>query len=438
VSISVADWGGLVVGLLLAVFGVPVVARAVARADGNPKMFRLVALAGVLKLAAAPVWIFVVDRFYGGVADANTYSRFGRQVAHGILVGDFHFALGKDIGNASTSFITGVVYLFTGSSFLGGCFVFAFFSFVSLACFYRAFRVAVPVGDARRYALLVFFLPSLLFWTSAIGKDALISLGLGMAALGGAHVLARHWSGFVLLALGLTLVGFVRPHVGLILFAGLAFAYPFSKARRPSALAPITKVLTMLVLVVGGLFLAKVTAHFFGLHSLSTSSVERVLRANAKNTGLAAHAAGGGAFASSEQTSTSLSPLAIPKDIYYILIRPLPFKAHGLTQLAQSAENTFVVGLALVSWRRVVAGFRAMFRYPYILAATLYSVVWIVLFASIGNLGLLAREKTSLLPLLLVLLCWRDPRKEPAAEPAGEPAAEAERSQQLPVSAGTS
>jgi hypothetical protein len=84
----------------------------------------------------------------------------------------------------------------------------------------------------------------------------------------------------------------------------------------------------------------------------------------------------------------------------------LPFRAHGLTQLAESLENVFIVTLFLVSWRRVLSAVRAIRRRPYLLTASLYSVVWIVLFASIGNLGILARERTSLLPLLLVLVSY--------------------------------
>jgi hypothetical protein len=71
-----------------------------------------------------------------------------------------------------------------------------------------------------------------------------------------------------------------------------------------------------------------------------------------------------------------------------------------------SLENTFLVALLIVSWRRLASAFKAMRRHPYLLLAALYSLVWIVLFSSIGNLGILVRERTSLLPLLLVLVSW--------------------------------
>jgi hypothetical protein len=404
-NIPATTWTGLIIGLLLLLFAVPPVARRVARLDDDPRMFRLVMLSGALKLVCAPLWVYVIDHFYGGIADAYTYSNVGKTVAAQIRGGDFAFHIHPLIGDGATSIITGVIYVATDSNTLGCFFVFAFLAFVSLVLFYRAFRIAVPDGDRWRYAMLLFFLPSLLFWTSAIGKDALTSLGLGLAALGFARILARARLGFFLLALGLCLTALIRPNVALMLFVALAVAYPLRSAARVSPLSGLSKVLGIAVLVVGGLVLAKVTAHFFGLSNLDAASIKHVLSTNATNTGVAAQNQLGD-FGSSSNTSTSLSLTALPKDAYYVLIRPLPFRAHGLTQLAESLENVFIVTLFLVSWRRVLSAVRAIRRRPYLLTASLYSVVWIVLFASIGNLGILARERTSLLPLLLVLVSY--------------------------------
>ena len=402
VNIPAATWVGLIVGLVLLVFFVPTVARSVAGLDHDRGTFRLVMASGALKLATAPLWIYVNDHYYSGIADAYGYSRIGAQVAAQIRNGDFSFHVGRLIGDGATSIITGIVYTVIGSNVLGGFFVFAFLGFLSLVLFYRAFRVALPDGDRQRYAKLVFFFPSLLFWTSAIGKDALISLGLGLGALGAARILARTRGGFLLLGIGLALTALIRPHVALMLFAALAVAYLVSKSKNASPLNPLVKLGGAVVLVVGGLVLAKLTAHFFGVQSLSVSAIKNVLNANAVNTG----GVNATQYGSVVATSVSLSPFSIPKDFYYVLIRPLPFQAHGMAQLASSLENAFLVALLVASWRRLAAAFKAMRRHPYLLLVALYSLVWIVLFASIGNLGILVRERTSLLPLLLVLVSW--------------------------------
>ena len=55
--------------------------------------------------------------------------------------------------------------------------LFIAFSLVSLAggyLYYRAFMIAFPDGDRLLFGLLVILSPSLLFWSSFIGKDSLI------------------------------------------------------------------------------------------------------------------------------------------------------------------------------------------------------------------------------------------------------------------------
>ena len=74
---------------------------------------------------------------------------------------------------------------------LGGFLVFAWIGFLGLLLFWRAFRIGVPDGDGRRYMILVLFLPSLLYWPSAIGKEAWMMLGLGLCAYGIACVFQR-------------------------------------------------------------------------------------------------------------------------------------------------------------------------------------------------------------------------------------------------------
>jgi xanthosine utilization system XapX-like protein len=203
------------------------------------------------------------------------------------------------------------------------------------------------------------------------------------------------------------------------MFAGVAIGYLFRRAAQPSPLNPVVKLLGILALLVGGLVLAKVARSFFGISNLGPASVEKVLKANAANTSSNQI----GQFKSSASASVSLSPLAIPRDIYDVMIRPLPFQAHGITQLVSAVENTFIVLLFVAGWRRVWAAIRAIPREPYVLMCLSYSIIWIVLFASLGELGLLARERTSMLPLLFVLCSFFPARRrgqEPAESEGGE------------------
>ena len=79
---------------------------------------------------------------------------------------------------------TGLVYTIFGSSKLGGYFVFAWLSYWGLVLTLKAAIVAVPQLARKRYAVLLFATPSLVYWGSSIGKEAVVGLFLGMIAAG--------------------------------------------------------------------------------------------------------------------------------------------------------------------------------------------------------------------------------------------------------------
>ena len=99
--------------------------------------------------------------------------------------------------------ITTVVYAIAGPTELGSFFVFAWFNFLGCYLFFRAFRIAFPVGDGRRYAFLVILLPSLLYWPSSLGKEGWMMLALGVASYGLARALAGRFGGYLALLAGL-------------------------------------------------------------------------------------------------------------------------------------------------------------------------------------------------------------------------------------------
>ena len=107
----------------------------------------------------------------------------------------------------------------------------------------------------------------------------------------------------------------------------------------------------------------------------------------------------------------SSSPAYYWRDIYTILFDPLPFNAHGTGQLVAALENSVIVVLILISLRNLRMTVRASFARPYVMMCTIYCILFIYAFAALGNLGLIARERTLLFPFFLVLLCIpRTPR----------------------------
>src|SRR5258705_5785030 len=121
--------------------------------------------------------------------------------------------------------LTGVREVFTSSTAFATFLLFTWLGFIGCSLFYRAFVPAMPDADHRRYALLIFLWPTLLFWPSSIGKDCWMIFTLGIGALGAARVLVRRPGGYSLLTVGLLAGSIVRPHVALIELVAFALAF---------------------------------------------------------------------------------------------------------------------------------------------------------------------------------------------------------------------
>ena len=104
--------------------------------------------------------------------------------------------------------------------------VFSWLSWLGTILFYRAFTLTFPgtFRGHKRYAYLVFFLPSTIFWTADVSKEAIMTVSLGLVAFGCAKVLVRAPGGFRLVTLGALAGVLIRPNELLIVLAGFAVA----------------------------------------------------------------------------------------------------------------------------------------------------------------------------------------------------------------------
>ena len=126
-----------------------------------------------------------------------------------------------------------MVYSLMGPSRLGGFLVYSFIGFWGLFLFHRAalHRAARRAANVAT-PLLVFFLPSLVFWPSSIGKEAVMMLSLGVCAYGAARILERAAAGAGSRSPPESDSGYmVRPHVAVVVLAALAVAILFRRRR---------------------------------------------------------------------------------------------------------------------------------------------------------------------------------------------------------------
>ncbi|MGH9247613.1 MAG: hypothetical protein ACRD29_25550 [Acidimicrobiales bacterium] len=397
-------WGALLIGPLMAALALALVLWS-GRRQGDSVVTRILVAAVVAKLAGTAVRYFVTFYAYR-TADARGYDRAGRELAAAFRLGDFNLG---DIPLSNTRFIqvvTGAVYAVIGDTVGGAFLVFSLLSFVGFFFFYRAFCIAVPTGDHRRYAALLFFLPSVLYWPSSLGKDAWMAFAIGLTCYGAARLLSHRRGGLICLAIGLAACTAVRPHIALALVASGAAAYALRSSRNRSAFGPLAKVVGLIVLGGGALVLSGQVEEKFGLANLDPDSVADVLDRNETQT-----AQGGSRFGSVRVNA----PADVPVAVVTVLFRPFPHEAENAQMLVASAEGVALLMLFAVGWRRLATAVRQIRGSPYLAFCVAYLLLFIVGFSTVVNFGVLARQRVQVLPLLLTLLCVPAAIRKPVA-----------------------
>ncbi len=348
---------------------------------------------------------------YVSVGDAEEYDAFGKYLMPYYRSFDFSPDVGQVPGTGFLKMITGILYSVAGSSKLGAFTVFSWLGFIGLLLCWRAFKRAVPSGDAKRYGLLVMFLPSLLYWSSALGKDAWALMGLGICAYGVARVMTRKpFSGLLILSVGLTAVTFVRPHVALTVGSGLVLAALLYKPQKKSPLNPIIRVLTFAILLGMMILLVSQTEKFLGVETLNQETVNSQLSAAEGRTVEA------GSAYSPVRVNT---PIDLPYATITVLFRPFPWETHNGQTVVTSVEGLFLIVLSIRGWRRIRAIPGALRREPYTAYCLGIMLTFVYAFSSFSNFGILARQRCQVIPFFLVLICLEPYRRKDSVRPGG-------------------
>jgi hypothetical protein len=408
-------WGGMLVAPVLLVVTLPILARQADR-EGDNRVLWILLVALLAKLAGAVARDFVAFEVYGSLeADASGYHFAGVRLAARFSEGNFFIGLPSLTDTNFIRFITGVVYTFIGSSRLGGFLFFSWLGFWGLFFAYRAFTLAIPDGRRRGYAILLFFLPSLVFWPSSIGKESWVTFTIGLSLLGAAHLFSqRVFRGLVLAGLGLWGTALVRPHIAGMLGLAIAVAYLFRRSSSGRVFTPSK--IAGLAVTGGAALVLVVQANSFLSNAFKTEtdlgSIEgltSVLQETRNRTGI-----GGSAF---DAPSILESPLRTPMGVFTVLYRPSLLDASSAQTALAAVEGTVLLLLTLVRLPWVVSALKSFPQRPYVAFAASYAALFIVAFSSIGNFGILTRQRVQLLPLFLVLLCVPPKRAKDEPEP---------------------
>ncbi|MDX3895625.1 hypothetical protein [Pusillimonas sp.] len=305
-------------------------------------------------------------------ADALVYYMKAQQ-------GEFMAPFGTGaVVNIATVFVTGL-----NLSFLGACLLFNIFGGIGLIAFDASLQAATADKSRllRRFATLIVLLPSISFWSSALGKDALAFLAAALALFATLNMGRR----FVLLASAVFIMALVRPHIAGIMVIALAGSLVLQR-RMPlgqrlflgTAALAATAAMVPFALTYAGL----------GDASGADDIMNYVEQRQSLNT------EGG--------SSVDIASMSLPLQLFSYLFRPLPFEAGSIFALAASMDNVVLILLAIAASgqmfrrRHKLAGNRA-FMWFYCL------LTWLILAITTANLGIAVRQKWMFTPILIYL-----------------------------------
>ena len=271
--------------------------------------------------------------------------------------------------------------------------VFSMLGLIGTFLFYRGACRFTGKSDLRFLYILGLF-PSLVFWSSILGKDPISFFAIALYFYGVVSWLkTTQRSYLVSVLLGILLASSIRSWLGIVLVAPLLSV----------AGMKVQNKLVRLTLVIVG-----VAATLWLVQSLSTQFGIDNADSFVSSTNDVAHSwnAGGSAQAVPEfKTIWQLLSFA-PIGMFTALFRPLPGEVtSNIFGLLAGLENLAVLGLALAAIRKIRL---ETFKSPVIVWATSMVLIWSLLYAFVSyqNLGSAVRFKLQILPILLSLLLY--------------------------------
>lgn len=232
----------------------------------------------------------------------------------------------------------------------------------------------------------IWFLPNFHFWSSGIGKDAILffSISLFVYCL---QNLRKRW---VLLVISIVVSMAIRPHIMLFLLTCFGVGFTMD-----GSLKAYQKLFVFLIFVVGFFSIFNYVLEFIQLESLEATAIDEY--ASSKSSSLNKSRTGSG---------VDITSYSFPLKAFTFLYRPLFFDINGILAVVASVENFILLCFSgLIFFRKP---YRAFKKSTFLIKGILlYFLLGTVAFSLIlGNLGIMLRQKNMLMPWLIIFGLW--------------------------------
>lgn len=288
------------------------------------------------------------------------------------------------VGSSGVLTIAAPFFYLLDLSFLGICLVFNIFGAIGLMAFDASLRGAVFNKGLflKLLATGIVFLPSISFWSSALGKDALAFMATNLALWATLNFKKRIW----LMILSIIVMFVVRPHVAGFMVIALAASLVIH-----ARISLLQRLILGVISVSAAAVVIPFALQYAGLNE--SADAEAVL---AYIEGRQFVNSGGG-------SSIDIASMSLPMKMFTYLFRPLPFEVGSIFQFAASLDNVillflfFVGGFAMLKGRKSQLGENRIYLWVFSL------LMLLILSMTTANLGISVRQKWMFAPLLIFL-----------------------------------
>lgn len=268
---------------------------------------------------------------------------------------------------------------------------FAMVGLVAIYVLYRALVIFLKEEKIIVFYMFVFF-PSILFWSSILGKEPISLLGMALYAYGALGWHCRRRLAYLLaLALGIMISMYLRAWFGLILF--LPFAVLFFLGLKKSG-----KILFVLLVLNFIIVFKSMIIKIF-----QPQNLDRLVKvANHMSHGF--DAGGSAVGAHREFLNIGQMLLYVPKGLFTALFRPLPGELDNTFGFLASVEDYLILLILLAAISKIRL---RHLREPVFIWAILLILSWGSIYAFLAyNLGTISRYRLQIMPILLGVILY--------------------------------
>jgi hypothetical protein len=99
-----------------------------------------------------------------------------------------------------------------------------------------------------------------------------------------------------------------------------------------------------------------------------------------------------------------MNPIHFPQRVVNVLLRPFPWEVETSFQLLASLESALLVALIVLRWKSVTGSLKHARTTPFIMYAWVLTGLYCLAYAAFANFGILVRQRSLVIPAVLLIL----------------------------------